>query len=69
LQIAPRTLKKRWARVYAEMEPVTGIAPGGEGGGRGAEVRRHVLRYLRQHPEELHAFAAPKRSPLSPSTA
>jgi hypothetical protein len=59
LEIAPRTLKKRWADVYAAMEPVTGISPGGEDGRRGAEVRRHVLRYVRQHPEELHAFSAP----------
>ncbi len=58
LDIAPRTLKKRWAEVYAAMEPVTGISPGGESGRRGAEVRRHVLRYVRQHPEELHAYSA-----------
>jgi hypothetical protein len=61
LEIAPRTLKKRWADVYAAMEPVTGISPGGESGRRGAEVRRHVLRYVRQHPEELHAYSAETR--------
>jgi hypothetical protein len=58
LEIAPRTLKKRWADVYAAMEPVTGISPGGDSGRRGAEVRRHVLRYARQHPEVLHAHSA-----------
>jgi DNA-binding CsgD family transcriptional regulator len=56
LQIAPRTLKKRWADVYARMECVTRIPPGGEGGRRGGEIRRHVLRYVREHPEELHAY-------------
>jgi DNA-binding CsgD family transcriptional regulator len=56
LQIAPRTLKKRWADVYARMECVTRIQPGGEGGRRGSEIRRHVLRYVREHPEELHAY-------------
>jgi DNA-binding CsgD family transcriptional regulator len=56
LQIAPRTLKKRWSDVYARMEHVTRLAPGGDGGHRGAEIRRHVLRYVREHPEELHAY-------------
>jgi hypothetical protein len=57
-EIAPRTLKKRWADIYAAMEPVTGLSPGGEDGRRGTEVRRHVLRHVRQHPEELHASSA-----------
>jgi len=56
LQIAPRTIKKRWSDVYARMEHVTRLAPGGDGGHRGAEIRRHVLRYVREHPEELHAY-------------
>jgi hypothetical protein len=58
LHISPSTLKKRWSAVYASMERVTGIAPGGRVGQRGAEIRRHVLRYVRQHPEELHAYVA-----------
>ena len=58
LRNAPRTLKKRWANVYAAMEPVTAIPSGGDGGHRGAEIRRHVLRYVREHPEELHAYSA-----------
>ena len=56
LQIARRTLKKRWAQIYLAMETVTGIPSGGFSGHRGAEARRHVLRYIRQHPEELHAY-------------
>ena len=60
LQIAPRTIKKRWAGIYLAMETVTGVPSGGSSGHRGAESRRHVLRYIREHPEELHAF--PSRS-------
>ena len=57
LEIAPRTVKKRWAEIYLAMESVTGVQRGELSGHRGAEVRRHVLRYVRQHPEELHACA------------
>jgi hypothetical protein len=64
LNFAPSTLKKRWAEVYAAMEPVTGIAPGLGNGQRGTEIRRHVLRYVREHPEELHAYAAGATEPL-----
>jgi hypothetical protein len=55
LNIAAGTLKKRWAEIYTAMEPVTGITPGFGNGRRGGEIRRHVLRYVREHPEELHA--------------
>jgi DNA-binding NarL/FixJ family response regulator len=58
LNIAPRTLKKRWAEIYAAMEPATGILPGLGTGQRGTEIRRHALRYVRDHPEELHAYSA-----------
>ncbi len=66
LDVAPRTLKKRWAEIYTAMESVTGLAPGLGNGQRGAEIRRHVLRYVREHPEELHAFAL--TTPTSPRT-
>lgn len=59
LQMAPRTLKKRWAKIYQAMERATGVSSGGLLGRRGAEARRHVLRYIRQHPEELHAHINP----------
>ena len=57
LRIAPRTLKKRWLEIYFAMAQATGVSSGGLLGHRGAEARRHVLRYIRQHPEELHAHA------------
>lgn len=53
-------VKKRWIAIY---EQVGARAPGwldGNGAAgetadvRGAEKRRHLLNYLRQHPEELH---------------
>ena len=69
LQIAPSTLKKRWAAIYASMEKVIERSPGSEMGQRGAEVRRHVLQYIRRHPEELHAYAIEEeRARLSPSS-
>jgi hypothetical protein len=64
LHMAPRTLKARWAKIYLTMERATGVSSGGSLGRRGVEARRHVLRYIRQHPEELHAHAnlrAPNR--------
>jgi hypothetical protein len=64
LNVAPSTLKKRWAEIYSAMEPVTGIAPGLGNGQRGAEMRRHVLRYVREHPEELHAHSAEAPMPV-----
>jgi DNA-binding CsgD family transcriptional regulator len=60
LTVAPRTLKKRWARIYLAMERTIGIHAGGADGHRGAEARRHVLHYLRRHPEELHPYREPQ---------
>ncbi len=57
LHVSPSTLKKRWSLVYASMENVIGIVSGCQTGQRGIELRRHVLHYIRQHPEELHAYA------------
>lgn len=59
LAIAPATLKKRWARIYEAMEAILGSNARGDDGRRGTEARRHVLHYIRHHPEELHAHRAP----------
>jgi hypothetical protein len=69
LKIAPRTLKKRWGDIYLAMEPVTGARRGELCGHRGAEARRHVLRYIRQHPEELHAYTHPAVKEHGPDVA
>ncbi len=61
LNVSSSTIKKRWVSVY---ERVSAAMPGwldgaGESGdARGAEKRRHLLNYLRQHPEELHPACA-----------
>lgn len=69
LQIAPRTLKKRWAEIYLAMEAATGVMRGELNGHRGAEARRHVLHYVRQHPEELHAYGQVQAEREAPAVA
>ena len=60
LDVTLSTVKKRWASIYdcvAEQQPEA--LPEAGGGAipapqtRGQEKRRHLLSYLRQHPEEL----------------
>lgn len=65
LEVSVATIKKRWLRVYdtfrssAELASYQGPTYRLPGDGRGPEMRRHVLRYIREHPAELHACAAP----------
>ena len=51
----------RWRRVFAEVQRTRpGLLPddgGVEGQGRGSEKRRHLLAYLREHPEETRPRA------------
>ena len=62
LFISPWTVKKRWHAIYervADVDPELLGAPVANGlhaTTRGAEHRRHLLHYLRQHPEELRPF-------------
>jgi hypothetical protein len=61
LSVSLAAVKKRWVAIY---EQVSAKAPGwlengsdgapASGEKRGAEKRRRLLHYLRQHPEELH---------------
>jgi DNA-binding CsgD family transcriptional regulator len=59
LFISPWTVKKRWHAIYERVADVDSellplpIADGPHATSRGAERRRHLLYYLRQHPEEL----------------
>jgi hypothetical protein len=62
LFISPWTVKKRWHAIYEKVADIDSellppsIADGLQATSRGAERRRHLLSYLRQHPEELRPF-------------
>lgn len=56
LSLSPSAIKKRWASVYERVEGlIPGLPPANDRTDktRGAERRRHVLNYLRDHPEEF----------------
>lgn len=59
LLISPWTVKKRWRAIYQRVTDVDRelllppLADGLHVASRGAERRRRLLHYLRQHPEEL----------------
>lgn len=65
MHLSLSTIKKRWTSIYeriADVDPAAlplGSAGGRKHGapsGRGVELKRYVLRYIREHPEELHPF-------------
>jgi hypothetical protein len=62
LSISPWTVKKRWQAIYERVAEVDRellsppVANGLDRTSRGAERRRHLLHYLRQHLEELRPF-------------
>lgn len=55
LSVSPVTLKKRWLSIYDTVAASDNTLLGGAGeiGKRGMEKKRHLLQYLRHHPEEL----------------
>ena len=66
LHLSPSAVQKRWRASY---ERVAAVMPdllpwsdlsGAEAQTRGTEKRRHLLRYLRSHPEELRPICKPK---------
>lgn len=66
LHVSPSAIQKRWHSIY---ERATAVAPelfpsaamtGQWSQTRGAEKRRHLLAYLRHHPEELRPSVEPK---------
>ncbi len=65
LSLSPWTVKKRWQAIYERVTDVDNellplpIAHGARGSSRGAERRRHLLNYLRQHLEELRPYKLP----------
>jgi hypothetical protein len=62
LSVSPWTVKKRWRAIYDRVADVDSellsppIAYGAWTSSRGAERRRHLLNYLRQHLEELRPY-------------
>jgi len=62
LSISPWTVKKRWQAIYERVADVDRelflppVANGAHVTARGAERRRRLLHYLRQHLEELRPF-------------
>ena len=67
LSVSPSTVQKRWRAVYERVsaaEPDFFPAEGALAARtRGAAKRRHLLGYLRSHPEEMRPIHPPKRRP------
>jgi DNA-binding CsgD family transcriptional regulator len=67
LSVSPWTVKKRWRAIYDRVMDVDRellpppIGYGTHASSRGAERRRHLLNYLRQHLEELRPYGPPPR--------
>ena len=67
LSLSPWTVKKRWHAIYDRVDDVdsellpASSAYSAHASSRGAERRRHLLNYLRQHLEELRPYEPPKR--------
>src|SRR5207302_4704306 len=63
LRVSVSAIKKRWGEVYGRVqegdpELLPTVSPRSAAGGlRGRESRRHLLNYLRDHPEELQPNA------------
>ncbi len=60
MAISINTVKRTWKLIYERVEErapqVIGVRQAGPSQGRGAERRRHLLSYLKQHPQELRPF-------------
>jgi hypothetical protein len=59
-------VKKLWRLVHQRaldaMPHLFDEAGASDGGTRGPEKRRTLLQYLRQHPEELRPYSAPREA-------
>jgi hypothetical protein len=75
LSLSTWTVKKRWRAIYdrvadADSELLSPpIAYGLHAPSRGAERRRYLLNYLRQHLEELRPYQPQRRRPFAKLTA
>jgi len=69
LCVSTWTVKKRWRAIYDRVTDVDNellpppVAYAAHAGSRGAERRRHLLNYLRQHLEELRPYEPVPRKP------
>jgi len=69
LCVSTWTVKKRWHAIYDRVTDVDNellpppVAYAAQAGSRGAERRRHLLNYLRQHLEELRPYESLPRKP------
>lgn len=64
MQVSTDTVRKHWRAIYQRViEVAPNLFPGEhiEGDTRGPEKRRHLLSYLRHHPEELRPCLPPRR--------
>jgi len=64
LRVSTDTVRKHWRAIYQRVTEVAPeLFPGEhiEGDTRGPEKRRHLLGYLRHHPEELRPYPQPRR--------
>lgn len=70
LSVSASTVQKRWRAVYERISMVEPDFFPSESVSiphtRGAAKRRHLLGYLRSHPEELRLVSPPKCLPLTP---
>ncbi len=68
LSVSPWTVKKRWRAIYDRVTDIDrqllplSNAYGTQASSRGAERRRYLLNYLRQHLEELRPYEPPGES-------
>ena len=63
LCVSLAAVRKRWAGIYDRVATVNpGLLPASGDGTRGAEKRRDLLAYLRDHPEELRPVERPART-------
>ncbi|MDE2126871.1 MAG: response regulator transcription factor [Armatimonadetes bacterium] len=69
LFISLAAVKKRWTNIYRRVSDIDNkLLPYQTAGVRGTEKRRRLMRYLRDHPEELRAYAPrPPAAPVWPS--
>lgn len=67
LEIALPTVKARWRAIYDRVEDAAPellpVQDAGDRTNRGHEKRRHLLEYLRRHPEELRPGIDDRRGP------